>query len=468
MRKQIHSLPALFPDHPESDHGERPGSFPIHFTSKATESGMENKRRKRIIRVKAGQIRLAGILLLLWVFALPFVRAKAEETSIPKAVEDAKAGIVRVKSVCSAGSKTLQERERTGFLVGKKESEPFVITTAAGLAFSEKEQKRLIQDNQLEENVQVSTRIVMIFQGDVQIPLSMIGKSEKKNLAVLRPEQSITDKYILEFPEDRAEKGMVVYLLSFPSYTDESDENYSKATVVPSKAKVLGRALEKTNNTQYFYHNVEGNDGILGAPFVDKDGMIIGMIVGASYEENPDGSERKDGRIALTNEEIMQFMELHNASYSEEESAVEVQKRRSRLPLILGSVTLLLAIVTLIRVFRMHNKERAASGRKGRKKSSIPEAGLLRLSTREMIRIESERFLIGSSAQKADYAVTGNRKVSRVHAAVICDRGKFYLEDMGSTNGTVVRGRRLDSGERVQLENGTEFSLADEKFVFRK
>lgn len=429
---------------------------------------MEKRKPEGIYNAGTGQIHMMGVVLFLWVIALSCVCVQADEPGIPKAVENAKAGIVRVKSICSAGSKILGERERTGFLAGKRESEPYVVTTANGLMFSEQEQKKLKKKHKLEENTQISTDIVMIFQGDVQIPLSIIGKSEKKNLAVLRPEQSLTDKYILEFPEDRAEKGMVVYLLSFPSYTENHDENYSKATVTASKAKVLGRATEKTNNTQYFYHNVEGNSGILGAPFVDSKGMIMGMIVGASYDENEDGSVRRDNRIALTKEEIMQFMELHNASYSEEESAGEVLKKRSLLPIILGGVTLLLAVVTLIRAVRMRRTEEIVQGNTGKKHEVVPEARILRISTRETIPVGSDRFLLGSSVQKADYAVTGNKKVSRVHAAVICDRGKFYLEDMGSTNGTTVGGIRLDSGVKVQLEDGTEFRLANERFVFRK
>ena len=48
-------------------------------------------------------------------------------------------------------------------------------------------------------------------------------------------------------------------------------------------------------------------------------------------------------------------------------------------------------------------------------------------------------------------------KVSRRHARITMNDGKYYLEDLGSTNGTFVnRGKRLPTGTRQQLNDGDE------------
>lgn len=48
-------------------------------------------------------------------------------------------------------------------------------------------------------------------------------------------------------------------------------------------------------------------------------------------------------------------------------------------------------------------------------------------------------------------------KISRRHARVIIHNGQFYLEDLGSTNGTFVnRGQRLLPGNRHPLNHGDE------------
>jgi pSer/pThr/pTyr-binding forkhead associated (FHA) protein len=48
-------------------------------------------------------------------------------------------------------------------------------------------------------------------------------------------------------------------------------------------------------------------------------------------------------------------------------------------------------------------------------------------------------------------------KVSRRHARIVYQNGQYFIEDLGSTNGTFVnRGRRLLPGHRQVLQNGDE------------
>ena len=51
-------------------------------------------------------------------------------------------------------------------------------------------------------------------------------------------------------------------------------------------------------------------------------------------------------------------------------------------------------------------------------------------------------------------------EISRLHARCYSDHLNIFLEDMGSTNGTFVNGRRLEAGEAHRLRAGDEVRFA--------
>ncbi len=57
-------------------------------------------------------------------------------------------------------------------------------------------------------------------------------------------------------------------------------------------------------------------------------------------------------------------------------------------------------------------------------------------------------------------------KVSRSHAKITVENGQYFIEDLGSLNGTFVnRGKRLVQGQKVLLKNGDELIVG--KMFFR-
>jgi hypothetical protein len=63
--------------------------------------------------------------------------------------------------------------------------------------------------------------------------------------------------------------------------------------------------------------------------------------------------------------------------------------------------------------------------------------------------------VLGRAAGVADVVVDDNG-VSRQHAAIVYAQGDFFLEDLGSSNGTFAGGERVNL---AQLTPGAEFSL---------
>lgn len=60
--------------------------------------------------------------------------------------------------------------------------------------------------------------------------------------------------------------------------------------------------------------------------------------------------------------------------------------------------------------------------------------------------------------------VLTDKSVSRQHAIVYCLKGKFFVEDVGSTNGTLMNGKAITS--RVEINPGDEIKLGITKLVF--
>lgn len=59
-------------------------------------------------------------------------------------------------------------------------------------------------------------------------------------------------------------------------------------------------------------------------------------------------------------------------------------------------------------------------------------------------------------------------KVSRRHARILFRKGQYFIEDLGSTNGTFInRGRRLLPGDRQPLRDGDEIIVGKTFLRFR-
>ena len=70
---------------------------------------------------------------------------------------------------------------------------------------------------------------------------------------------------------------------------------------------------------------------------------------------------------------------------------------------------------------------------------------------------------VGRDAQ-SDVAIP-EYSISKRHCEFVFDAGLISVRDLGSTNGTEVRGRRLDEGQAQSLEGGETLMLG--RFAFR-
>ena len=77
---------------------------------------------------------------------------------------------------------------------------------------------------------------------------------------------------------------------------------------------------------------------------------------------------------------------------------------------------------------------------------------------RELDRVVKDRFLIGRG--KHCDLIINSGKVSREHAAITREGGVWFIEDLGSSNGTWFDKRRIS---RRQIQEGDEYFICSEK-----
>ncbi len=80
--------------------------------------------------------------------------------------------------------------------------------------------------------------------------------------------------------------------------------------------------------------------------------------------------------------------------------------------------------------------------------------------------IDKSPYMIGKLKSKAD-GVISDSKVSRIHACIREDRGRYYISDLNSTNGTCINDRKLSHNETAELSDGDLVRFAGVSMTFR-
>ncbi len=80
--------------------------------------------------------------------------------------------------------------------------------------------------------------------------------------------------------------------------------------------------------------------------------------------------------------------------------------------------------------------------------------------------INTSAIILGKKREEVDVCLE-DISVSRIHARVVKEEEKVYIEDLNSTNGTLINGQRLQPYEKRKLEEGDEIKCGKTVLIFR-
>ncbi|MBW2528527.1 MAG: FHA domain-containing protein [Deltaproteobacteria bacterium] len=80
----------------------------------------------------------------------------------------------------------------------------------------------------------------------------------------------------------------------------------------------------------------------------------------------------------------------------------------------------------------------------------------------QRIEVAKDRFVIGRGKKATDLTIK-DPNVSRTHALIERVEGQFFMVDMGSTNGIIYQGQRV---QRVPINPGDAFTIVKYELRF--
>ena len=97
-----------------------------------------------------------------------------------------------------------------------------------------------------------------------------------------------------------------------------------------------------------------------------------------------------------------------------------------------------------------------------------PRLYLLDGKSRHEIEINSDVFILGRKKDTVSYCFEGEKYkgISRLHATIKFDGTSYFIEDIGSSGGTFVNGKRIIKGHLEPLTSGDEIRLYNTKLLF--
>ncbi len=84
----------------------------------------------------------------------------------------------------------------------------------------------------------------------------------------------------------------------------------------------------------------------------------------------------------------------------------------------------------------------------------------------QQIPISADSFRIGKDPFNCEYCVSDNPAISRCHAVIVFKNGKWYINDLNSTNKTYLNDRAIPPYTDMELCDGMQVKLANESYIF--
>ncbi len=304
------------------------------------------------------------------------------------------------------------------------------------LQLDEKEEKHIgtqrVKEVKTEEKKEVINK--KIVQENSKVEKKSVEQQETKKQAELQI--PVARNKPVETPKKEKQISMFSLLMH---YSKENKELYKQ-----QKAEKVSIDKESKNNKQ-------------AKPKKNKQAAF--SVPGANFAVP--GMEQAAGNLVLgdkiQNKEQTIKKEVENDNV-EKKSTIQASSKSVEVPMDFGETTILGGNLSL-------GETTVLSATKAAEQQILPH--LIRIKNNEKIPINKPRYRIGKERSYVDYFIGDNTAISRSHADIINNGGRYTIVDMNSTNHTYVNNEMIQSGTEVELKHGDKLRLANEDFEFR-
>lgn len=101
------------------------------------------------------------------------------------------------------------------------------------------------------------------------------------------------------------------------------------------------------------------------------------------------------------------------------------------------------------------------------KETYAPQISLVGIGTPEKIEliINKKEYIVGHKKELVDGYIEFNTSVSRKHCKISNIKGKNYILDLNSANGTWVNGKKINSDNPVEITPGDKIKISNSEFM---
>jgi len=84
----------------------------------------------------------------------------------------------------------------------------------------------------------------------------------------------------------------------------------------------------------------------------------------------------------------------------------------------------------------------------------------------EKILIDKKNFIIGREKENCDYYIS-DKRISKMHFAIIKYEKEFFIKDLNSTNGTYLNGELIEKNKLAKIINNDLINISNKEYIFK-
>ena len=307
-------------------------------------------------------------------------------------------------------------------------------------------------------------------------PVKVVWYSQEKDLALLKIE-NLNFPPLKFYKNSLIEGALNVNSIGFPAIADRGNYNNKNFTApkistgtvasIPFKGRLSDQSMAETYIIQ---HDATINGGNSGGPLVDDCGRVVGVNV----QTATGGSQGIHYAIAI--DEVKEILDDQGIIYEEDIKTCSVENTMKNILSIVGLILLGIFIWIFIKINKNSKNTAPTSSFMMQKvseymklkKETITSTAKLYAQDKELPSIvlsEDETLNIGQN--KSNDISIENKFISSKHLSISLKNTQVFVEDLGSTNGTYIDGKKLEAHKKYPLNKMEKLILGSEEIIYQ-